>query len=238
MLNGIAVGTDTNVYSNNALNNGDVVNCLMTDLALGFAIDAAVPVTMNVMPTVTPSVVINASAGSIVPADEPGITFTATPINGGTTPAYQWMINGTEIACATTEIYTAGALADGDVINCSLTSNATCATVADVTSNTLDVTHALNIAAVWGLRGYINAYPNPNNGIFSVTGNTGNSLSGALGYTLTDMLGNIVCQDKLIVNNGHLDGLINTQNRLPAGLYILVLDLQGRQYGTQIAIVK
>ena len=64
------------------------------------------------------------------------VTFTATPINGGTTPAYQWKKGGTNISGATNSTY-AYIPANGDAISCVLTSSLTCTTGNPATSNTI-----------------------------------------------------------------------------------------------------
>jgi len=53
------------------------------------------------------------------------VTFTAAPVNGGTTPAYQWQVNGVN-AGANNPVFTPGTLVNGDVVSCILTSNETC----------------------------------------------------------------------------------------------------------------
>lgn len=52
------------------------------------------------------------------------ITFTANPVNGGTTPAYQWKINNTPVPNSNNSTYSTSALNDGDVISCSIISSA------------------------------------------------------------------------------------------------------------------
>ncbi|MFZ4522860.1 MAG: T9SS type A sorting domain-containing protein, partial [Bacteroidales bacterium] len=67
------------------------------------------------------------------------VTFTATPVNGGTTPAYQWKVNGTDVPGATNVAYSF-VPASGNAVACVLTSNATCPTGNPATSNTITMT--------------------------------------------------------------------------------------------------
>src|SRR5205814_8019076 len=52
--------------------------------------------TMTVNPTVVPAVSIAANPGTTICAGT-SVTFTATPVNGGTTPSYQWKKNGVNV---------------------------------------------------------------------------------------------------------------------------------------------
>ena len=78
---------------------------------------------------VTPSVSIAASPSGAITAGT-SVTFTATPTNGGAAPTYVWKKNGTVIDGEVSATYTSSTLADGDIITCEMTSNATCATTA------------------------------------------------------------------------------------------------------------
>ena len=71
------------------------------------------------------------------------VTFTATPTNGGTTPSYQWMVNGINQGTnSSTYTYTPN---NSDAVTCVLTSNATCATGSPATSNTVTMTVNSNL---------------------------------------------------------------------------------------------
>ena len=61
------------------------------------------------------------------------VTFTATPVNGGTAPAFQWKVNNVNAGTGSAS-YTY-APANNDVITCALTSNASCITGNPATSN-------------------------------------------------------------------------------------------------------
>ncbi|NJO25290.1 MAG: T9SS type A sorting domain-containing protein [Bacteroidia bacterium] len=67
------------------------------------------------------------------------MTFTATANNGGTTPVYQWKLNGNNVGI-NSNTYSTASLANGDMVSCELTSNATCASPTTVTSNVVIMT--------------------------------------------------------------------------------------------------
>jgi len=94
---------------------------------------ARLPVTATINPTVTPSVSVAATATTICAGTS--VTFTATPVNGGT-PTYQWKLNGSNISGATNNTYTSTALTNGNVITCDMNSTVACASPVTVTSNT------------------------------------------------------------------------------------------------------
>lgn len=62
------------------------------------------------------------------------VTFTASPVNGGTAPAYDWKLNGVSTGNTGTT-YVNATLTNGDQVECQMTSNLLCATPATVTSN-------------------------------------------------------------------------------------------------------
>ena len=137
-LNGTNVGTNSTTYSNSALAQGDVVTCAMTSTAscASPALVTSTPITMTVNAAVTPSVVVTPSASTICSGNS--VTFTAAPTNGGT-PTYTWKLNGTTVG-TNSSTYTNSALAQGDVVLCVMTSNASCASPTTATSNSVTMT--------------------------------------------------------------------------------------------------
>ena len=91
----------------------------------------------NVPTPVTPAISISASPGASLCSGS-AVNFTAAVTNGGTAPQYTWQLNGTPVSTATT--YSLSAPSNGQQVQCSLLSNATCATPASVTSNTIALT--------------------------------------------------------------------------------------------------
>jgi hypothetical protein len=83
------------------------------------------------------SVSISASANPVCSGTS--VTFTATPTNGGTTPTYQWKLNGT-IVGTNSATYANATLANGDKVSCVMTSNASCGAGSLATSNVVTMT--------------------------------------------------------------------------------------------------
>ena len=95
--------------------------------------------TQTISTTLSPVSVIIAGATNCTGIS---VTFTATPTNGGSSPFYQWKVNGANIGGATSATYTTATLASGDIVTCVLTSNQTCITGNPATSNSLTMTPA------------------------------------------------------------------------------------------------
>ncbi len=90
------------------------------------SIDAPQPVSVSVV----------ASANPV----EPGtlVTFTTVPVNGGSTPFYQWRVNG--LNTGTNNPVYSYIPVNGDAVSCMLTSSAACASGNPATSNTVVMT--------------------------------------------------------------------------------------------------
>ena len=133
------VGTGAS-YTSSTLASGDVITVSMTSNATCASI---VPVTspvtvLTVNPVLTPSVTITSSAGTTGCLGGP-VTFTAAPVNGGSTPVYQWYKNSS-IVGGNSVTYTDATLATGDVIRATMISNANCASTVPVSSQDILMT--------------------------------------------------------------------------------------------------
>jgi hypothetical protein len=103
-----------------------------------FGCTASESVTVVVNNLTNASVSIAASESTICSGTS--VTFTATPTNGGSTPSYQWRINGSNVG-TDSATFTSTTLANNDVVTVVMTSNATpCLTGSPATSNGITMT--------------------------------------------------------------------------------------------------
>ncbi|MCX6252648.1 MAG: hypothetical protein NTX61_18090 [Bacteroidetes bacterium] len=136
-VNGVGVGTNNPIYSYVPAN-GDLVTCVMNS---NIACPTGNPATSNTITmvenTVNPvSIVISTPATTVCSGTS--VIYTANPTNGGTTPAYQWKVNGVNNGANNSQFtYTP---VNGDCITCVLTSNLVCASGNPATSNSICMT--------------------------------------------------------------------------------------------------
>jgi gliding motility-associated-like protein len=136
-VNGSNRGTNSSTFSYVPADNDNVI-CILTSNALCPSGSPATSntVTMTVNPSQSVSVSIAASSNPVCAGTS--VTFTATPTNGGTAPAYQWKVNGTNSGTnSSTFSYTPS---NHDAVTCVLTSNVMCPTNNPATSNTVTMT--------------------------------------------------------------------------------------------------
>jgi uncharacterized protein (TIGR02145 family) len=122
-VNGSIAGTNNAIYSYMPAN-GDIITCILTSSE---ACATTNPVTSNqlvmvINQTLPVSIAIAASPNPFCTGAS--VTFTGTPSNGGTSPFYQWKVNGAN-AGANASILTYNP-AGNDSVQCLLTSNLVC----------------------------------------------------------------------------------------------------------------
>ena len=74
------------------------------------------------------------------------VYFTTNITNGGTSPSYQWKLNGNNVG-SNYYIYSSTTLADGDLIQCIMTSNIVCPTGSPAGSNVISMTITPSVPA-------------------------------------------------------------------------------------------
>ncbi len=143
-----SVPADSATYTNSSLANGDTIDCQLTSsLTCVTASTAdALQLTMTITSTVTPSLSVAANPGTTICAGRQ-VIFTATPVNGGSSPGYVWKTNGVQDTSvpASSATYTNSSLANGDTIDCQLISNDPCAS--PVTADAVQIAMTVNATA-------------------------------------------------------------------------------------------
>jgi gliding motility-associated-like protein len=125
LVNGLPVGGDSAVITYSGLHNGDQVNVVMTSDAV-CVVNGVVQSNVVSLPVVAvpvTGVAISASATQVC-ADSV-VVFTAAPLNGGSSPGYQWQVNG-GVAGGDSAIFSDGGLRNGDVVNVVMTGSLVC----------------------------------------------------------------------------------------------------------------
>jgi len=138
-VNGVNAGTNNPVFTTSTLVNNSQVKVIMTS-SLACATPSSATsntITITVNPNLVPSVSISSSAATICTGTN--VVFTATPVNGGPSPAYQWKKNGINTG-TNSNTYNSSSLLNNDVISVVMTGNAPCATPGPVTSNSITIT--------------------------------------------------------------------------------------------------
>ena len=127
-------------YSSGSLHNSDSVWVVLTSDAACASPQsvASSKVYMTINTTTAPSVSLNASQ-NIICAGTP-ITFTANGANGGSSPTYNFYLNGNSVQNGAANTYNNSALSNNDSVWVVITSNATCALPDTAKSNTQHLT--------------------------------------------------------------------------------------------------
>ena len=135
-LNGVDVGNNSPIYSNSALINGDVVNCILLNSS-GCALDTSNRITIMVYGNEPISINIMSDDADNTICSGSSLTFTATVTNG-TSLLYQWKVNDVNVG-SNTPIYNTATLANNNVVSCVITSNVACVLPATDTSNRISI---------------------------------------------------------------------------------------------------
>ena len=125
------------------------------EFQLIFNVSSSVNLTVN--PTLAPSLQVTASNNPVF--SNTIVTYTATPTNGGTTPSYQWKVNGVNSGTPTTNTTFDYTPVNGDIISCVLTSTYPCASPQTATAQVVMTVNPRtnywrgNISTNWGTPG-------------------------------------------------------------------------------------
>ena len=113
--------------------NGDEVYCVLTssESCISDLDDTSAIVAINVNSALIPSVSILANNTACAGSE---VILVADGINAGTTPVYEWFVNG-NLLSENSDSLTLSTLNDIDIVTCNLISSLTCATIYTVNSH-------------------------------------------------------------------------------------------------------
>ena len=138
-VNGINAGTNSNTFTTSSLLNADQVKCILTSNANCVTSNTATSNIITMVVNVSAPASVNISTPATVNCFGTIVTFTATPVNGGATPAYQWQVNGVN-AGTNSNTLTTSSLTNNAQVKVILTSSLGCALPATATSNIISMT--------------------------------------------------------------------------------------------------
>ena len=231
--NAISVAYPGGVFSMGTSGNGiAIVNPetgIVTGLAAGRAMVTYTVYNGSIESLVLTNIIVNELPDKVNIAANPGttisagqeVTFTASIANGGTLPAYQWLVNGLPVTGANSSTFTTSSLLDNDVVACTVGSASGCS---DYTISGRVVMHmstddikTITSGSAIAIR------PNPNAGQFNLVGFTGSVNDQEIAVEVTDMIGQVVYKDNLSVKNGRINQQLTLASTLANGMYILNL---------------
>jgi hypothetical protein len=175
---------------------------------------------------------VSISSNPAIPVSGQPAIFTATAVNGGTSPFYQWRKNGVAISGATSNPYT-GTFVTGDVISVVVHSNRPCTSPDSATSNS-ETAEPLGVNNLANEVDNVVVFPNPNDGAFTVEGSLKN---GNYTIEMINVAGQTVYNSVINVNKSILETRLNLD--MPTGVYMLLIKSEtGMQTGKQVILGK
>jgi hypothetical protein len=232
-------GSVATSYSAANLQDGDTIYVILKSNAL-----CAPPqgirsnmVVLTIRDTLVPEVTVIASPGNVINVGDE-VTFTATPVNGGATPTYQWYRNNVTIPFATEDTYTSGNLRPGDHISVRMLSYLDCAYPRLVSSDDITITaYDLSVTGQSKVANF-KFYPNPSQGSLRIKGDL-STFTGIRGIRIEILnpIGQIVHRvESPATGAGAWETSIELPAQLANGQYLLQLRSTGD--GQQIQAVK
>ncbi len=167
-----------------------------------------------------PVVTLTAHPGTTIGVGD-NDTVVAT-VTGGSSPTYQWFVNGNLIVGATNSVFTFTVYFDNDSIVCNVTSGGLCG---GITTSKLVVIRLKDVSVknVLPTTGDVRLIPNPNKGAFSLKGTMGTTTDEDVYVEVTNMLGQVVYKNKVVTKNGVIDEQIQLSGSNANGMYLLNL---------------
>ena len=174
-VNGVNTGSNLPAYSYTPVN-GDAVSCILasnTNCPVGNPA-SSIPINMIVHPLLPVSISISPSANPFCLGNP--VTYTAVPVNGGTSPTYQWKVNGTN-AGLNNSVFTYTP-ANGDAVTSVLSSSELCPTGNPASSNSITMVVNTSLPAGLAIASSANPFCPGSPVVFTASPANGGSLPG------------------------------------------------------------
>jgi uncharacterized protein YjdB len=218
--NGVNVGTGPSYIPAPFMNDGDLIGCTMTsDYA---CLVSGSPVTGSLIGHVDPAtwnldtIQVTRPVITIGQVD----TFIVFAPHAGTSPSYQWYLNGLPIPGATNATFVTSALVSTDAVKCQVTSSDLCSLPKTNYSNIIKVLVQTGVNNLVNGAGYFTLVPNPNKGEFTINGIL-NATDEKVGIVVTDMLGQTIYNKMAQAGNGELNERITLGTSIANGMYLV-----------------
>lgn len=236
LVNNTPVSGATNVsFPTTGIVDGDMVACVMTNptaCATAYT-DTSNYIHMTVLPWLAPSVTITSNPTTPLSPNEM-INFTATAINAGNSPKYQWQRNNTDIVGALSDTWGTWQLYNNDSISVIVKSSYLCPQPTTDTSNYIRVVVLTSVDDA-GNRSKIALYPNPSNGKVIIKGDI--NITGKANMEIINMAGQVVYHSAIATHNGKLYEELNLEH-LAAGAYTAVIKSEAKNYTIKFNISR
>lgn len=219
--NGVVVGLGS-AYTFTPVN-GDTIHCTMISNYVCLLRDTVISpkTTIIVDSPVIPFISITTSPGThILPGQMD--TLTAVVTNGGASPTFVWVLNGTTTTDVTnTYISSTFDAPYPDSITCIVTSSNAC--LLSTYTWVYIVVSNVGVPSPQYAEETLQVFPNPNNGDFAVKGSLSGMPDGEVSLELTDVLGRVVYTTSTLLSNGELNARIMFNGYSHEGVYLLNL---------------
>ena len=225
--NGTVVGTgSTYMFTPYIPDNSDVIYCKMASNYACITADTVISdyIRLTVDSSLIPVITLTASPGAVILKGQSD-TITATVVNAGSSPSYQWLVNTTIIPGATTNVFISDTLSNGDSVTCIVHGSGECG-LYTFNSAVIITDGILNVKQITSGNSDIRLLPNPNNGSFMLRGTLGTTQDEEVSVEITDMVGQVIYKTKILAVNGKINEQIRLNNALPNGMYSLNLHSQ------------
>lgn len=138
-INGNSVATGA-VFTNSNYFNQDVVHAVMVSNAVCPDLSATTSSSITITTLQYENATVSASItnGTNPSCEATPIEFTATSMNGGSNPSYDWKVNGSSVGSS--PVYASSSLSDQDVVTVTMTSSLQCAFDPVVSSQPITLT--------------------------------------------------------------------------------------------------